>query len=170
MQRNKQDCKNLSKHIVWNDRIERKFKTMNTIRMFDEAEKLTLPRYKITANCLWALVSQAGRGFMSVGQVARMVNLTTGYKPSTYQVKEIMREFRDMGIIDTAVGPTRGKGTESVYAALPESIAALALYSYALDNEEVKKAASELTHDIWWLSRQKFAELKKYNEQLESES
>lgn len=35
---------------------------MNTVRMLLDAEKNVLPRYKIVAECLWALVSQAGRG------------------------------------------------------------------------------------------------------------
>lgn len=105
-----------------------------------------------------------------MGQISKMCLLTSGFKPSTYQVKEIMLEFYDMDIIKISDGPTRGKGTERVYAANPSSIAALACYTYALSNDEVRKAASELTNKVFWESRKKFHELAEYNKKLEAEN
>lgn len=143
---------------------------MNTVRMFDEAKRMTLPRHKLIANIIWAVVSQSGRGYLTVGEIAKMVNLTSGCKPSTYQVKEAMRELLDMNCIEIEAGPTRGKGLERVYAATHQALAALACYSYALDNKQVHAAAMELTHDIWSITFHKFNELKKYNKQLEAQN
>jgi len=66
---------------------------MNTKSMFNQAQKVKLSSLELVAHAAWSLVAQSGRPPMTVGQIQKHIALTSGIKPSAYQVRSLMQEW-----------------------------------------------------------------------------
>lgn len=140
---------------------------MNTKALFSQALEMRLDRFHLFAHCLWAVVSQTGTRPLSVGEITKIVGLTSGIRPSTYQVKETMSELWEMEAVKYEGASNKGRGVERRYLSDTCSIALLATYRRAFHGTALYQAVFDLTWEISALSDQKLKELKNYNEQLE---
>lgn len=143
---------------------------MNTKVMFNEAMLMRLTRFQLVGHCLWAIVSQTGSRELSVGEITKLVGLTSGIRPSTYQVKDVMTELYEMGAAQKSSGSNKGKGVETKYASDTRAIALLTCYTAAFWSTPLYDAVIALVNEIAIMSREKHEELKKYNKQLEAEN
>lgn len=140
---------------------------MNTKAMFDEAVQMKLDRFHLMGHCLWAVVSQTGMRALTVGEITKMVGLTSGVRPSTYQVKEAMAELWEMEAVRYESASNKGRGVERRYLSDTCAIAVLGSYRRAFPSEPLRQAVFDLTWEVAALSDEKLKELKNYNKQIE---
>lgn len=140
---------------------------MNTRKLFEDAKGAKLTRPILIAHTIWALVSQAGRSAMAVGEVCDLIAMTSTIHPSPYQVKSAMRELNDMRAVDFVNAGTRGRGNETRYQAGDAIIAALICYSYGLAGSGVHDAAMQATFALWDNARGVLKDIADYNRQLD---
>lgn len=122
---------------------------MNTRRMLDAARADKLKPEMVKAYCIWALVSQMGRDFMAVGEVASIVKQTSGSKPSTYQVNRVLAELHEMGAVHNRELRRNAKGIVMGWKANDLCIGLLYVYQWHfVRNEEFWNSVYSLTEKV----------------------
>lgn len=122
---------------------------MNTRRMMDAARQEKMKPDAIQAYCVWALVSQMGRGFMTVGEVANLVKQCSGFKPTTYQVNRVMGVLDEMGAVSKTELRRNAKGIVMGWKAQDTCIGLLYVHQWRfVKNDELWNAVYNLTESI----------------------
>jgi len=135
---------------------------------FDVATKTVLSRDQVSAYIVWALVSQAGRSPMSVGEVAKFVRHCSGVSVSAYQVKKNLLEMTDGRVSQMSWGGQRGLHIEKKWEAGSMAVCALAGYSYVLsENEEIYNAVIAVCGDVGAAAMAAIQKIKSFNRMQE---
>lgn len=110
---------------------------MNTRRMLDTAKAARLSPDETEAHIVWALISQTGRGFMTVGEVGSLVQQTSGYKPSTYQVNRVMAKLYEMGCVDRKPLRRNAKGEIMGWMGIDSLVGLLFVHAWRFAENDV---------------------------------
>lgn len=142
---------------------------MNTKAMLDAARQDKLKPDAIQAYVVWALVSQMGRGFMTVGEVGDLVKQCSGFKPSTYQVNRIMGNLSEMGVVKHTELRRNAKGIIMGWAAEDTCIGLLYVHQWRfVKNDELWRAVYNLTEKVNYAVLGIAKSLHDYNRSIDS--
>ena len=142
---------------------------MNTRAMLDAARQEKMKPDVIQAYCVWALVSQMERGYMTVGQVGDLVKQCSGFKPSTYQVNRVMANLSEMGVVQSSELRRNAKGIVMGWKAEDTCIGLLYVHQWRfVKNDELWNAVYNLTERVNFAVIAIAKDLRNYNRQIDS--